>query len=371
MAERRRSEATNGRKDDPASLKLRRGKKDEKTKETPQRCENRPRVSLPGSRNRPAKYRTLQLPNRIILVIFASFRHSGQSLSTTHICDALQGILELQVRRFRGNVVGRCPRYRAARPGLQTKGETMPYLDQKVLDSMSADAFLKQQPYPFVNIQATMTKEGFDKLRTSMPDDMSQFKKMVGVKRGYGQGSHDRAILHNREGVKTSRPWQEFIAELNGPAYNAFVRRMLGLQQDKKLIFTMEWYYAWSGCSVSPHCDARRKLATHIFFFAQDEEWDKSWGGDVLMLDDEKKWKAHSAPGFDDLKVAATYDARKNASLFFMRTEHSWHAVRPLKAPNPDVFRKLFIVTINIPTFQVWWRRVRGKDPDGFRFRVE
>jgi hypothetical protein len=29
--------------------------------------------------------------------------------------------------------------------------------------------------------------------------------------------------------------------------------------------------------------------------------------------------------------------------------------------------RKIFSVTINIPTLQVWWRRVRGKDPDGFR----
>jgi len=24
-------------------------------------------------------------------------------------------------------------------------------------------------------------------------------------------------------------------------------------------------------------------------------------------------------------------------------------------------------VTVNIPTFQVWWRHVRGKDPDGYR----
>jgi hypothetical protein len=28
--------------------------------------------------------------------------------------------------------------------------------------------------------------------------------------------------------------------------------------------------------------------------------------------------------------------------------------------------RKLFIVTINVPTIQVLWRRVRGKDPDGY-----
>ena len=184
---------------------------------------------------------------------------------------------------------------------LQAKGEIMTYLDQKVLDSVSAEAFLSSAPIHSMNIQAVMTRDGFDKLRTSMPDDMSQFKKMVGVKRGYGQGSHERAILHYR-GVKVSQPWQEFIAELNGPGYNSFVRRVLGLPQDKELIFTMEWDDAWSGCSVSPHCDVRRKLATHIFFFARDEEWDKSWGGDVLMLDDEKKWKAH-ALGFDDLRL--------------------------------------------------------------------
>jgi hypothetical protein len=31
--------------------------------------------------------------------------------------------------------------------------------------------------------------------------------------------------------------------------------------------------------------------------------------------------------------------------------------------------RKLFIITINVPTLQVWWRRVRGKDPDGYPFK--
>jgi hypothetical protein len=32
--------------------------------------------------------------------------------------------------------------------------------------------------------------------------------------------------------------------------------------------------------------------------------------------------------------------------------------------------QKLFIVTINVPSFQVWGRRVRGKDPDGYRIEA-
>ena len=62
---------------------------------------------------------------------------------------------------------------------------------------------------------------------------------------------------------------------------------------------------------------------------------------------------------FDQLKVAASLDPRGNASLLFQRTEHSWHGVRPLQCPKGKL-RRLFIVTVNVPSFQVWWRKVRG-----------
>lgn len=119
---------------------------------------------------------------------------------------------------------------------------------------------------------------------------------------------------------------------------------------------------------VSPHWDARRKLATHIFYFSTEAEWDAVWGGQILILDDQRRFQAHSAPPFDDLNVAAALDPRGNGSLLFQRTEHSWHGVRPLQCP-PDILRKLFIVTVNLPTLQVWRRRVRGKDPDGYRVK--
>jgi hypothetical protein len=237
------------------------------------------------------------------------------------------------------------------------------------IERVSASAFQAQKPYPWAHMQDTLTTEGWDRLRATLPD-MSQFQRMVGVKRGYGQAPHNRGLLHYREGMDIAEPWKAFIAELHGKAYDAFLRRMLGLGPDQQIILTMEWYYAWQGCSVSPHCDARRKLATHIFFFATDEDWPREWGGDILILDDESRYKAHSAPGFDDLKVAASLDLRKNGSLLFQRTDHSWHGVLPLKSPRPDVYRKLFIVTVNIPTFQVWWRRVRGKDPDGYPLKL-
>ena len=137
------------------------------------------------------------------------------------------------------------------------------------------------------------------------------------------------------------------------------------LAEARHFVLTLEWYYAWQGCGVSPHCDARRKLGTHIFYFNTEADWDSSWGGRILIMDDGGRLKTHSAPAFDDLGIAASLDPRGNGSLLFQRTAHSWHGVRPLESP-PGHLRKLFIVTINASTIQVLWRRVRGKDPDGY-----
>ena len=195
---------------------------------------------------------------------------------------------------------------------------------------------------------------------------VAQFERRVAVKRALGQGYHDRYILHYQPrgrgfaGMAAVRPGDP------GQTYDAFIRRLFGIKPRAKLILTMEWYYGWQGCGVSPHCDARRKLGTHIFYFNTEADWKTEWGGEILLMDDQKKWKAHSAPEFDDLQVAASLDPRGNDSLLFQRTEHSWHGVRPLQSPSNEL-RKLFIVTVNVPTWQVLFRRLRGKDPDGYR----
>jgi hypothetical protein len=237
------------------------------------------------------------------------------------------------------------------------------YLNLKRLNKIPAESFQSRDPYPWANIEQSLTREGYERLRACMPT-VERFNKHEGVKRAYGQAPHDRFLLHYRPGMEIAGPWQEFLAELQGPVYQDFLRRMLG---NHTFIPTFEWYYAWQGCAVSPHCDAARKLATHIFYFNTEADWDSSWGGEILILDSERRFPVHSGPGFDDLKVAASIEPRGNVSLLFQRTHHSWHGVRPLRCPQGRL-RRLFLVTVNIPSFQVWWRRVRGKDPDGYRF---
>lgn len=242
----------------------------------------------------------------------------------------------------------------------------MEYLNRQCLAGISQEPFHSRQPYPWINIEATLTPEGYERLRQTLPDQ-SLFERQVGRKRAYGQGPHDRSLLHYLPGLAVADAWKEFITELKSETYQSFLRRMLGPQN---FILTFEWYYAWEGCAVSPHCDAARKLATHIFYFNTPADWNPSWGGQILILDSERRFKTHSAPSFDDLKVAAAVEPMGNGSLLFERTPHSWHGVRPLQCP-PGNLRRLFLVTINVPSVQVWWRGIRGKDPDGYRVRAQ
>lgn len=239
------------------------------------------------------------------------------------------------------------------------------YLNFEVLEEISSGKFKNCHPYPWTHITSTLAKEGFYRLRESLPSVESGFVRNVGVPRCHGQAPHDRYLLHFRAGVDVAEPWREFIRELQGPGYIRFLRRMLG---NHNFTPTFEWHYAWRGCAVSPHCDAARKRATHIFYF-NDDDWDSNWGGQMLVLDDEGKWRTHSAPTFDQLRVAATVEPLPNSSLLFQRTPRSWHGVLPLQCPEGRL-RRIFSVTINIPNLQVWWRKVRGKDPAGFPMRA-
>ncbi len=234
------------------------------------------------------------------------------------------------------------------------------YLNRDCLVAASAEVFRKQRPYPWLILENTLTDEGFRLLRENLPD-VSLFNRDEGIKRAHGQAPHIRYSLHYRHSLKLPQPWMEFLSELGSEIYHSFLCRILCTEN---FVLTYEWHYAWQGCSVSPHCDAARKIATHLFYF-NHEEWDPAWGGQTLILDDGGCFRTHSAPKFDELRVAGSSPPRGNNSLLFQRTPHSWHGVRPLNCP-PGIMRRVFKVTINALTLQVWWRRIRGKDADGY-----
>ena len=244
----------------------------------------------------------------------------------------------------------------------------MAILNTKRLAEMSAQSaeFLQRQPYPYAGLQGVIEDEAFDRLCAELPPP-SLFQQEFGKKRAHGQKSHDRYALqyNSRLHAQLSPTWREFIGELHGAPYQEFWRRTFGLKPNERFVLSMHWHHAPSGASVSPHTDARRKIGSHIFYFNTPQDWDAAWGGQTVVLDDGGKYPAHTVPPDGALTPVAQSEILGNRSFIFKRTEHSWHAVNPIACP-PDRLRKVFIVVANYVNAQVLWRRLRGKDPDGY-----
>lgn len=221
----------------------------------------------------------------------------------------------------------------------------MHYLDFEKLDAIDADAFAEIKPYPFINPAGLLTDEGYSRLLENRLD-VSALTPSFGRKRSHGQYSHDRYVLEYRPGLDVvPKPWNDFIAELRGPQYTRFIQRMY---RCRTFLLNMHWHYTPNGCAVSPHCDAIHKMGSHIFYLNTPEDWDPSWGGPTLMLEDHGRFRVDSSPAFEDFDRVVASECIGNYSTLFARRKRSWHGVRELSCPE-DRLRKVFIVVINRP----------------------
>jgi hypothetical protein len=218
----------------------------------------------------------------------------------------------------------------------------MSYLDYARLDALDGEAFRNQKPYPWVNPEGALTDAAYQELRDNLPD-VSLFDGYFGVSRAHGQQSHDRYVLEYRDGLDLPAPWQAFVDELQGQRYRDFLRRLFGV---RSLYLNFHWHYTPNGCSVSPHCDAKHKLGSQIFYLNTEDDWDPAWGGETLILDDKGRFDRRSAPAFEDFDEALPSQALGNRSLIFMQTGNSWHGVQPIQCPEGEL-RKVFIVVVN------------------------
>lgn len=229
----------------------------------------------------------------------------------------------------------------------------MRYIDFDALEAIDVAAFRAQQPYPHANPEKLLTDEGYEALRLNMPD-IALFEQKFGYQRRAGQKPHDRYSLEYEEGMAVPQPWVEFIDELRSDRYRQVIGRLFNASNPE---FRFHWHYAPSGCSVSPHCDAKREHGSHLFYFNTEEEWDPAWGGETLVLDDGGHMDPDSAPAFEDFKNIITCKSLGNVSSILERSSRGWHGVRKLTCPE-DQMRRIFIVVVN-PNNMFW--KVRDK----------
>lgn len=215
-------------------------------------------------------------------------------------------------------------------------------LDTQRLAAVDTARFRHARPYPWLGLEGVLTPDAFERLRADLPP-VSMMDKSFGRKRAHGQQPHDRYVLEYHRDLPVAASWHEFIAELEAPPYRDWLARLFGTP---RLRLSYHWHYTPNGCSVSPHCDARHKLGSHIFYFNTAEDWDPGWGGETLILDDSGRFSRNSAPDFDAFDHRFSAPTLGNQSLLFRRQGNSWHGVKPIHCPQ-GALRKVFIVVIN------------------------
>jgi len=215
----------------------------------------------------------------------------------------------------------------------------MPYLNTEMIRSIDPETFRNQQPYPWVNPQGLLTRQGFEELLANMPD-IAMFNTFFDKQRKYGQESHNRYVLEYKDGLDLPRPWQTFVDELRDRLYRDFIKSLLGY---KHVRFRFHWHYTPNGCTVSPHCDSRGKLGSHLFYMNSTSDWDPAWGGQTLILNDNGRFKTDSSPAFDDFDDEIAAETMDNRSLIFGRKGNSWHGVRDIRCAE-GAYRKVFLV---------------------------
>src|SRR5581483_4008804 len=133
-----------------------------------------------------------------------------------------------------------------------------------------------------------------------------------------GQMPHDRYELRSETRPQLKESWQDFLKEVNGKEYRAFVRRMLGVK-DFELRF--QWQVSLPNSSISPHCDGGLKIGNHLFYFNTPEDWDESWGGALEVYDAQGKFSPKSSPSRNDFAHIYSYPILNNRSVMFARTD--------------------------------------------------
>lgn len=217
----------------------------------------------------------------------------------------------------------------------------MSYIDFERLAAIDVGKFQRQSPYPWINPADLLTPSGYSDLSKSLPPP-GMFEERIGIERKHDQPSHDRLALEWSEDLDLPEPWNDFVSELQSKEYRSWLQDMF---QTRSLRLRFHWHYTFCGASVSPHCDSKYKLGSHIFYFNTEEDWQPEWGGETLVLDDGGRFNRRSAPGFEEFDSISETRAIGNRSFLFQNDGQSWHGVREIRCPK-DHYRKVFIALV-------------------------
>src|SRR5205814_1904561 len=164
---------------------------------------------------------------------------------------------------------------------------------------------------------------GFQTLYQDFPA-LEWFEKHENLPRRYNSRPHNRYLLSYEKSIyhtdctqgvikhgQLAHSWQIFIKELQSSEYRNFIKKSLGVTYFN---FRLEWHIGVTDSEVSPHCDAKSKLGTHIFYFNNSKDWSMEWGGATIVLGNKRKPAMN--PEFEDFDLRIPIQFLDNQSFF-------------------------------------------------------
>jgi len=218
----------------------------------------------------------------------------------------------------------------------------MRFLDFDTIASINVEKFRETKPFPWVNPSNFLTEEGYAELIKTLPE-ISYFDKDFGKPRKYGQKPHDRYRLsYDKKLDFINTAWHDFVTELHGQEYQSLIKKLFNIESFE---LRAEWHYAESGGQVTPHLDGPTNYGAQLFYLITKENWKQEWGGQTLILGNEKSMFAESNPEISDFTQVIAANCVGNNTLIFKNTENAWHSVKEFTPPS-GVHRKIFSIFI-------------------------
>jgi hypothetical protein len=175
--------------------------------------------------------------------------------------------------------------------------------------------------YPTGRIHSLFRPEVFARLVETYPSEAS-----FGSQAGTG---YDRLWLNQRahpepfETAMAAAPeWAQLRDYIRSPQFLAEIHAAIPATRAARSAY-FEFHSMETGCgaAIARHTDLSVKVASLIVWMLPPGAWDPTWGGGTDVL--------RSGAG----EIVHTFDYAENAATLLVKTDQSWHAVRPIGGP--------------------------------------
>ena len=223
--------------------------------------------------------------------------------------------------------------------------------DARALSRKIRCTFATRNPYPVKVFHPILEESLFIDLRSQFPP-AEEMPRLGGV-------GNKRSLSDGKRGgfdrIRGSVPvWKTFHQNVfrSGALLDLAKQHFAILNKAEDIKQRMELsLMPADGGNISPHPDTAKKLVTVVIYLA-DDDWKQEWGGQFSMVIPQiptDPTQGYPRIGFDQVKLAHAVPFRPNTAVIMERSEKSFHAVYPLKAPEGRDRRTITINFIGRP----------------------